>query len=249
MDVIKQSHGLRLSLIVVIGYNPLSGASEEGKVRVFYPVAKAVIKGCLLVGARCQVKGSENIPEHGALLIVSNHLNLVDPPVLSASIPRQTVFMAKEELFRSAFSAYFVSSFGAFPVHRDRADTKAVRQALQVLEDGLSLVIFPEEHRSPDGRLQPAFPGAALIALRSGAPVLPIGITGTEKMKGKTWPFRRPRVTVNIGKAFRLPQGGTTRQELERATGIIMEHIAALLPEQYRGYYRYETVPSPIADV
>jgi len=79
----------------------------------------------------------------------------------------------------------------------------------------------------------------ALIALRSGAPILPIGITGTEKMKGKTWPFRRPRVTVNIGKPFHLPPTGdkSTKEELAQLTDFIMGHIAEQLPVEYRGHY------------
>lgn len=149
------------------------------------------------------------------------------------------MFMAKEELFHSKFFGYFISSFGAFPVHRSQTDTKAVRLALKILADGLALVIFPEEHRSANGQLQPASPGSALIALRSGATILPIGITGTEKLKGKTWVLRRYRVTVNIGRPFPLPpvSGRATKTELAQLTDFIMNHIAELLPVEYHGHY------------
>lgn len=207
-------------------------------IRWFYYIARFLVRTGLLIGTRWQIRGKENIPAQGPLLIVANHLNLADPPLLSVSIDRKTMFMAKEELFRARFTGYFIGSFGAFPVHRSQADTKAVRQALEVLANGFALVVFPEARRSVTGQLQPAYAGATLIALRSGAPILPIGITGTEKMIGITWPLRRPRITVNIGKPFHLPAGSkATKTELSKLTRLIMEHIAELLPAEYRGHY------------
>ena len=208
------------------------------RIRWFYYIARFAVRLVLLVSTRWHIKGRQNIPPKGPLLIVANHLNLADPPVVSVSIARETRFMAKEELFKAKFTGYFIGSFGAFPVRRSQADTKAVRQALKILADGLALVVFPEATRSPNAQLQPAFPGAALIALRSGAPILPIGITGSEKMRGKTW-LRRPRVMVNIGKPFHLPPtaGKATRAELAQLTEFIMEHIAGQLPLEYRGHY------------
>jgi 1-acyl-sn-glycerol-3-phosphate acyltransferase len=146
--------------------------------------------------------------------------------------------MAKEELFRSPLSAYFVGSFGAFPVHRGRLDRKAIRQAQQVLTDGLALVMFPEATRSKHARLQPAFPGSALIAMHSGVPILPVGIAGTEGIKGLGWVLRHPRIVVNIGRPFNLPASSRlNRAELVDNTNLIMERIAELLPPQYRGVY------------
>jgi len=150
--------------------------------------------------------------------------------------------MAKEELFRSRFSSYFVRGFGAFPVHRGRLDKQAFRQADQLLAQGLALVMFPEGKRSKSGQLQPASSGSALIALRSGAPILPVGITGTEKIKGVAWMLRRPVITVNIGHPFRLPPGSSklTKVELAELTNFIMGRIAELLPPEYRGNYARE---------
>ena len=207
-------------------------------IRWFYYIARFIVRVSLLISTRWQVKGRENVPPEGPLLIVANHMNLADPPLLSVSINRKTIFMAKEELFRHKFFSYFIRGFGAFPVRRNQADREALRQSLKVLADGFALVIFPESTRSADGQLQPAFAGSALIALRSGAPILPIGITGTEKIKGKTWLLRRPRITVNIGKPFHLPDGNkATKQDLAESMDIIMARIAGLLPEQYRGHY------------
>jgi 1-acyl-sn-glycerol-3-phosphate acyltransferase len=200
--------------------------------------------GKLLVGAffrlfSClQVEGRENVSRKGALLVVSNHLNFNDPPLLGTFLGRQLAFMAKEELFRFPPLGWFLSGLGAFPVHRGRLDRKAIRQSEEVLADGRVLLMFPEATRSPNACLQPAFPGSALIASRCSVPVLPVGITGTERLKG-LWFFRRPRITVNIGKPFSLPRaGGRLKKEvLAEHTELIMRRIAALLPPEYRGVY------------
>jgi len=150
--------------------------------------------------------------------------------------------MAKEELFRSRFSSYCVRSFGAFPVHRGQLDREALRQAKRVLADGLALVMFPEATRSKDAQLQPAFSGSALIALHSGAPILPVGITGTERIKGVSWILHRPVITVNIGHPFYLPPVNSrlTKVEMAELTNFIMERIAEVLPPEYRGNYGQE---------
>ena len=205
----------------------------------FYYIARVIVKALLKLLTRCQVKGRENIPSRGPLLIVANHLNLVDPPLLGVSLSRKVIFMAKKELFRFRVIGYFIGSLGAFSVHRGQLDRKALRQAYQVLADGLVLVMFPEGTRSGSAQLQPALPGPALIAMRSGAPILPVGIIGTEKIGGVTWLLRRPQITVNIGQPFYLPPASSkpTKTELAELSDSIMGHIAELLPPKYRGDY------------
>ena len=205
----------------------------------FYYVARVIVRGLLKLLTHCQVKGRENIPSQGPLLIVANHLNLADPPLLGVSLSRKVIFMAKKELFRPKLIGYFVGGFGAFPVHRGQLDRQALRQAYQVLADGLALVMFPEGTRSRNGRLQPALPGPALIAMRSGAPILPVGIFGTERIRGVIWLLRRPQITVNVGHPFYLPPVSSrlTKAELAELTNYIMGHIAELLPLKYRGDY------------
>ncbi len=208
----------------------------------FYYVGRLLMRLLLLLLTRWRVRSRDNIPGEGPLLIVANHINLADPPLLGVSLSRKVVFMAKEELFRSRFSGYFVRSFGAFPVHRGKVDREALRQAKRVLADGLALVMFPEATRSNNAQLQSAFPGSALIALRSGVPILPVGITGTEKIEGIAWILRRPVVTVNIGHPFYLPSVNSrlTKVEMAELTNFIMGRIAELLPPEYRGNYARE---------
>jgi len=147
--------------------------------------------------------------------------------------------MAKKELFRPRLGGYFVRGFGAFPVQRGQLDRQAMRQAYRVLAEGRALAMFPEGTRSLTGKLQPGLPGSALVALRSGAPILPVGIFGTEKIKGVAWIWHRPRITVNVGPSFHLPPASRrpTRAELNGLTDFIMRRIAELLPAEYRGDY------------
>jgi len=206
----------------------------------FYYVGRAIANMLAFICARFKVRGRENMPVKGPLLVISNHINLADPPLIAISLKRKTIIMAKEELFHSRFSGYFVSRFGAFPVHRGQLDREALRQADQVLARGWALVMFPEGTRSPVAKLQPAFPGAALLAIRSGAPILPVGINGSENIKGSLWWLRRPCITVNIGTPFHLPpiNGRVSREELVRHTDLMMRQIAELLPVEYRGDYK-----------
>ena len=203
-----------------------------------YLIGKLLVGAFFRTSTRLQVKGKENVPRKGAVLVVSNHLNFNDPPLLGAFLGRQVAFMAKEELFRFRPLGYFLSSLGAFAVHRGRLDRKAISQSAQVLAEGRALVMFPEATRSPNAKLQRAFPGSALIASRQAVSVLPVGIFGTERLKG-LWLFRRPRITVNIGPTFSLPKVGSkvTKEELAEHTELIMRRIAELLPPEYRGVY------------
>jgi 1-acyl-sn-glycerol-3-phosphate acyltransferase len=184
-----------------------------------------------------RIRGKENVPKRGGVLVSANHLSLMDPPVVGVSLGRTVLFMAKEELFRSRFSGYFVARFGAFPVHRGRLDREALRKAEEVLSRGRALVMFPQGARaSSEGYKAEGFVGAAMIASRSDVPVLPMGITGTDAMKGWGWMLRRPRITVTIGQPFKLPasSGQRRREELRDYTDMIMTRIGELLPEAYK---------------
>ena len=206
---------------------------------MFYAVASFVIGLLMRIVTRLEVRGVENVPIDGPLLVAANHLHIVDPPLLGAVLPRRVVFMAKSEVFRTFPLNVIIRAYSAVSVRRGQADTRAIRGALKVMADGLAFGIFPEGTRSKDGRLQPAHIGAAMLALRADAAILPIGITGTRGFL--KWPriVQRPRVTVTIGKPFRPEVDATlpSRRQQVMLTNVVMRRIAELLPEEQRGVY------------
>jgi 1-acyl-sn-glycerol-3-phosphate acyltransferase len=210
----------------------------------FYLLCNRAMAVALRLLADWEVTGLEKVPARGPLILVANHNNIIDPPLLGASIPhRQIVFMAKKELFDRWYSGWLVRGYCAFPVRRGEPDREAFRQALTVLRRGFILGMFPEGTRSKTGAMGPAQPGTAIIALRAGVPILPVGITGTGAIKGPASVIRRrPQIRVKIGRPFWLAVDRSDRRRaIEEATGQIMGRIAALLPPEYRGPW----APSP----
>jgi 1-acyl-sn-glycerol-3-phosphate acyltransferase len=211
-----------------------------------YYAGREFTRVLLVLFTRWQVLGKENIPAKGPLLVVANHINLADPSIVGVCIGRNAAFLAKEELFRPRLAGYIMRRFSTFPVRRHGMNKESLRKAERFLAQGMALVIFPEGRRSQGARLESAYPGAALIAARSGAPVLPIGIYGTENIRGIAWLLRRPKVTVNIGAPF-YPvsgKGKVSRAQLDELTHRILGRIAGLLPIKYRGNYAQQEVDS-----
>ncbi len=208
-----------------------------------YYFGRVVIRILVFPFAWWRVKSRENITSPGPFLIVCNHLHIADPPIIAASLPLKCVFMAKEDLWHNQWSRFWVANFGAFPVRRGIADMEAVRRAQKWVKKGVSVIMFPEGGRSQNARLQTAFPGAALIARHAGVPILPVSITGTEKLRHLTWCFfHHPDITVTFGRPFSLPphNGRVTKEQRQEIISAIMLKIAALLPTEYRGVYDTE---------
>src|SRR5262249_55575947 len=195
----------------------------------------------VLLLARLRTEGLEHIPKTGPVIIAMNHISWFDIPMASLRVRRPTHYMAKIELFSVPLLGGLMRLCGAFPVRRGESDREALRTAERLLQQGEILVIFPEGHRSDDGRLIPAHPGIALIALRANAAIVPVGIQGTRAvLKRNRFLFWAPRVTIRFGQPFTLgvPDGKRSRESLAQATDTIMYRIAALLPPEQRGPYQ-----------
>lgn len=185
-----------------------------------------------------KVEGLDRIPRKGPLILASNHLNLADPPILTAIIPRRIAWLAKKELFDFPVIGMLYHFYGCIPVRRFHADLRALRRSEQALREGLVLGMFPEGTRSGGKGLGPGEPGTALLALRTDAPILPVAIWGTESIKLPRDFFRRTSVHVVFGEPFRLPRAErVTKRTVDEGTETIMRKIAELLPERYRGAY------------
>ncbi|NMA55486.1 MAG: 1-acyl-sn-glycerol-3-phosphate acyltransferase [Firmicutes bacterium] len=146
---------------------------------LIYKICAKIIKLYLGIFKQLKISGQENIPSEGPVIIVANHISAWDPPVVAVACPRQVHFMAKHELFTNPLLRWVFTKLGAFPVKRHVPDRKAYKYALTILRDNRVLGMFPEGTRSKSGELNPAEQGAALLALRTQATLIPAGIKGT----------------------------------------------------------------------
>ncbi len=214
----------------------------------FYETCRVIVRVIVPLLIRLRVVGVENVPATGPVILVSNHLNWIDVPMIGLRLMRRTHFMAKIELFQRAPLKWLVIGLGAFPVRRGEADRQAIKQAEEVLKAGQVLVIFPEGTRSRSRKMKEGLAGVALIALRSGAPVVPVGISGSEKFKPwRIWPFRTS-ITLTYGEPFILTrEDRRAHTNLQEQLDSIMRRIAALLPPEYRGVYGEDASGTPSA--
>jgi 1-acyl-sn-glycerol-3-phosphate acyltransferase len=199
----------------------------------------------LLLGSKFHLGGTSSVPRSGPLLIVSNHVGAVDPALIGGWAPRPVWFMAKAELFQGAW-AWLMRGYHAFPVVRHSPDRTALRRAFDLLKQGSAVVLFPEGHRSENARLLRAEPGAGFIARKSGAPLVAIAITGTQRVLGRQQRFPRPaEVSMTFGEPFQLPERNQDGSPMDhqQSADYLMTKIAALLPLEYQGEYLSAPMP------
>jgi len=188
----------------------------------------SVVSPVLHVYLRGRVYGAEQVPQEGPLVVVSNHASDFDPPILSSCMGRPVAFMAKEELFRIPVLKQGIELYGAYPVKRGSADRSAIRSALNCLLEGWAVGLFLQGTRTPDARIPEPKLGAALIAAKAKAPLLPVSLWGTERIFKKGSPVPRPvPVTVRIGQVIDAPSS-TDRDELQAVTHKCATAIHAL---------------------
>ena len=189
---------------------------------------------------RTEVKGVENIPLTGGLLIATNHMSRMDIPVLflTPGRPDMTALVTTKYLKYPLIRWFIITAQGIW-LDRDTADFGAFRTAVDALKKGIAVGIAPEGTRSTTAELLEGKPGAALLALRAGVPIIPVAISGTEDSVSQMLRFKKPRIVVEYGKVIPAPTLDRDNREgqLQELTDEIMCQLAAMLPEKYWGFY------------
>jgi 1-acyl-sn-glycerol-3-phosphate acyltransferase len=209
--------------------------------KAFRRLVLFLLRVILRSGAHVEIRGRENIPARGPLIVAINHTSHVDIVVMAASLPYPVEFIALADLLSVPVTRLVLHAYGVIPVHRDQIDRNVLRRALDVLEAGGVLALAPEARMSASGALERARPGVGYLALRSGAPVMPVGITGTDRILRDLKQLHRPQMTVTFGPPSTLSEeiGAIKNRRAQRqaAADEIMVRIARILPPDYRGEY------------
>jgi len=204
-------------------------------------IFKIIVRILLRIIAHVEIYGSEYLPQ-GGFILAANHLGRLDSALLYYAIDREDLIMPVAEKYKDHwFFGPLVRMLGGFFINRFDADVQAIREVLKRLKNGGVFVIAPEGTRSKTEALQEARPGAAYFASKTGLPVVPAALTGTEDrlIVDNLKHFRRSKIVIRGGKPFTLPslKGQDREEALSAATTEIMCQIGAMLPEKYRGFY------------
>lgn len=208
--------------------------------RAFRVFMRGLTKIVTFFTMRTTIHGMENFPKQGPALIVINHLGDADAVLVGASIPTTIDGMGKIELNDEWLVGRIFRAYGVIWVHRGRPDRRALRAALDALAQGRMVGLAPEGRQSLIGGLEEGNEGAAFLAMKSGAPIVPVAMTGTENgnIYGHLKKWKRAPVTLTVGKPFFLREQADRQKMLREGTRQIMESLANLLPESYRGNYK-----------
>jgi len=209
--------------------------------RIFRFFLRGLTKLLVLVTMRIKVTGLENFPKRGPAIIVFNHLGDADAVLLFATLPFSPIEgIGKIELYDHWLVGPVFRAYGIIWVHRGQPDRKAIRAALNGLAEGRMVTLAPEGRQSLTGELEEGNDGAAFLSLKSGAPIVPIGLTGLDNNNIyshlKSW--KRAPVSLSVGQPFFLQEQADRQKMMRDGTRQIMESLASLLPEAYRGYYK-----------
>lgn len=200
-----------------------------------YRFAQWIIPRFCRLSGGFRVTGAANVPDEGGALIASNHISHLDPPVVGSAIRRRTYYFAASELFRNPIFGFIIRKCYAFPVRRGAGDRRALKAAIELLEAGELLTMFPEGTRSHTGELGEFDLGAALAASRARVPVIPCALTGTNDIlpRGAKF-FKRGKVAVSFAEPIDSLQFGEKpgKEELQRITDQVEAAVRAMRAEQ-----------------
>ncbi len=210
----------------------------------FYHFGNWALRHIFRLILRVDIRGLENVPREGPLVVAISHSTFLDPLLAGAYTPREVTPMAKIEAFHLPVIGWIVRAYGAFPVRRGEVDLNSFKKALQVLRDGDALVIAPEGHRSESGALQRGREGAIILSLRTGAPILPVAVWGGKPLWHNLPRLRRTKMWYYVGEPV-LPLFTTvkpTREQIAAMSDELMVRIAEMMPPEVRGYYADPTL-------
>jgi 1-acyl-sn-glycerol-3-phosphate acyltransferase len=195
-----------------------------------------------LTGLVCKVDDTRlaKVPPRGPLILAGNHVNFLEVPIIMPRLhPRPSTGIAKVESWNNPLFNFLFNTWDGIPIRRGEADLQAFQKAQEKLKAGWIVAVAPEGTRSYNGQLQKGYPGIVLLALRSGAPIQPVGFYGYEHFWANLRRLRRTPFVINAGNPFHLTDHGRSlsRDVRQQMTDEVMFQLAALLPPQYRGLY------------
>ena len=205
---------------------------------LFYRIVRPIVTGICRVLWRVRLVGVENLPREGGFILAPSHRSMMDIPFAAVPTPRRIRFMGKKSLFGVPVIGPIFRWLGGFPVARDGTDRKAVRDSVEMLRAGEVLCVFPEGTRQHGPKIQPLQPGAAYLALRSGVPLVPIGIAGSEEiLRTKRDPIPRfGRVAIVVGvpiKPEKLAGTLVPRDRVDALTARLADEMQLVYDDAY----------------
>ncbi|HWH34483.1 MAG TPA: lysophospholipid acyltransferase family protein [Acidimicrobiales bacterium] len=202
--------------------------------RRVYAVIRGAIAGFSALYWRLDVTGADRLPPEGAFILSPVHRSNIDTPIMSTLTRRYMRYLGKQEMWKYGWSAWLWDTLGAFPVERDKVDRAAMRQCVEALERGEPLVVYAEGTRRTSPVVEDLFDGAAHLALRTGAPIYPVGIGGSMKAMPRGARFFRPaKVSVVVGEAIHpeVPEGRIPRRAVKELTERLGKELQAVYDE------------------
>jgi 1-acyl-sn-glycerol-3-phosphate acyltransferase len=190
----------------------LAGTSLPDKIA--YYTVRCIVTAFNRTWCRMSVHGREHVPRHGIFVLAPVHRSILDTPIASGLTWRHMRFMGADKYWKQPAFGRLLTALGGFPVSRGTADREALRRSIELLESGQPLVLFPEGERKSGPVVQPLFEGAAYVAVKAGAPIVPVGIAGSERAMPKGAKFIAPRkVRVEIGPPLHAVPGGSPKEQ------------------------------------
>jgi len=220
--------------------------SETYKVPFRYqlsrPAIKAVFRLIFHILGKVKVIGKENIPYGKPYVVAMNHISIFDPPLVGSFWPENLEIVGASDVFEKPGQGQVLKIYGVIPVHRGEYDRALMQRVIVAINSGYPLLIAPEGGRSHVTAMRRAFPGVAYIIEKTEVPVVPVGIVGTtDDFWQRAKRGERPQLEMRIGKSLTLPpiaeKGAARREARQHNADLVLQYVAGLLPEEYRGVY------------